>query len=89
QSDHPPVPSGYQIEKEFYSPKYEAKEPPQPRPDQRVTLFWAPDVQTDSSGKASILFYNHDVETVIQGLIEGISNQGNPGTSRFSYKIGK
>jgi hypothetical protein len=89
QSDHPPVPSGYQIEKEFYSPKYEAKEPPQPRPDRRVTLFWAPNIQTDINGKATVLFFNHDVETEIQGVIEGIDNQGNPGASRFSYKIGK
>ncbi len=87
--DHPLVPKGYQIEKEFYSPKYEAKEPPQPRPDRRVTLFWAPDIQTDSSGKASIKFYNHEVETEIHGVIEGISNLGNPGASRFSYKIEK
>lgn len=87
--DHPPVPSGYQIEKEFYSPTYEAKEAPQPRPDRRVTLFWAPDIQTDSSGKATVLFNNHDVETEIQGIIEGINIRGNPGTSRFSYKIEK
>lgn len=89
QSDHPSVPIGYQIEKEFYSPKYEAQEVTQPRPDRRVTLFWAPDIQTDSSGKASIKFYNHDLETEIHGVIEGISNLGNPGASRFSYKIGK
>jgi hypothetical protein len=89
QSDHPPVPSGYQIEQEFYSPKYEAQEATQPRPDRRVTLFWAPDIQTDSSGKASVLFYNHDVETEIKGIIEGIDNLGNLGTFRFSYKIGK
>lgn len=89
QSDHPPVPSGYQIEKEFYSPKYEAKEAMQPRPDRRVTLFWSPNIQTDINGKATVLFFNHDVETEIHGVIEGISNHGNLGVFRFSYKIGK
>lgn len=83
QSDHPPVPSGYQIEKEFYSPKYETKELPQPRPDRRVTLFWAPDIQTDSTGRATVLFYNHDLESVLQGELEGISWKGETGIVRF------
>jgi hypothetical protein len=86
QSDHPPVPSGYQIEKKFYSPKYEAKEPPQPRPDRRVTLFWAPDIQTDSSGKATVLFYNHDLESVLQGELEGISRKGEVGVVKFQIE---
>jgi hypothetical protein len=83
QSDHPPVPSGYQLEKEFYSPKYEAQDPPQPRPDRRVTLFWVPDVQTDSTGRATVLFYNHDLESVLQGELEGISWKGETGVLRF------
>jgi len=81
--DHPPVPSGYQIEKEFYSPKYEAQEAPQPRPDRRVTLFWAPDIQTDSTGRATVLFFNHDLESVLRGELEGISWKGEVGVVRF------
>lgn len=82
------APAGYQIEQEFYSPKYTADEPPQPRPDKRITLLWEPHIQTDSTGKATLLFYNADVETVVQGEIEGVSRNGNPGTSKFHYKIG-
>lgn len=83
------APAGYQIELEFYYPKYTTDEPPQAKPDKRITLFWEPHIYTDSTGKASLLFYNADVETVIQGEIEGISRNGSPGTSRFSYKVGK
>ncbi|MFN4000408.1 TonB-dependent receptor plug domain-containing protein [Algoriphagus sp.] len=83
------VPAGYQFEQEFYSPKYTTDEPPQAKPDKRITLFWEPHIQTDSTGKASLLFYNADVETVVQGEIVGISRNGSPGTSRFSYKVGK
>lgn len=86
QLDHPPVPSGYQIAKEFYSPKYEAEKPPQPRPDRRVTLFWAPDIQTDSTGRATVLFYNHDLESVLQGELEGISWKGETGVVRFQIE---
>ncbi len=84
-----PSVSGYQIEQEFYSPKYAVQGPAQAKPDRRVTLFWAPNILTDSSGKATVLFFNHDVETVIHGEIEGLGESGSPGTSRFHYKIEK
>lgn len=82
------VPAGYQVEQEFYSPKYTTEEPIQVRPDKRVTLFWAPNIQTDSTGRATVLFFNPDVKTVIEGVIEGISRTGNPGTAKFQYKTG-
>tara|TARA_R110002072_G_scaffold303043_2_gene491840 strand:+ start:655 stop:3087 length:2433 start_codon:yes stop_codon:yes gene_type:complete len=80
---------GYQIAKEFYSPKYPLQELNQAKPDRRVTLFWTPNIQTDSSGKASVSFYNSDAENVIYGEIEGISSGGKPGILRFSYTIEK
>ncbi|PZX60138.1 TonB-dependent receptor-like protein [Algoriphagus ratkowskyi] len=80
---------GYQVEEEFYSPKYPADTSSLPKPDRRATLFWAPNIQTDSSGKTSVSFYNSDAENVIYGEIEGISKGGKPGTSRFSYIIEK
>lgn len=87
-NDRIPV-KGYQIEKEFYSPKYPLQEINQAKPDRRATLFWAPNIQTDSLGKASVSFFNSDAENVIYGEIEGISRGGIPGTSRFSYIIEK
>ncbi|MDF2158977.1 TonB-dependent receptor plug domain-containing protein [Algoriphagus sp. CAU 1675] len=84
-----PSVSGYQLEKEFYSPKYSPQEPLLVKPDRRITLFWAPSIQTDSEGKASVLFYNHDVESEIHGEIEGIGIDGTPGSSRFQYRINK
>lgn len=86
QLETSPVPAGYQIEQEFYSPKYT---PEKAKPDKRVTIFWEPNIQTDSTGKATVLFYNADLETEIQGEIEGISRTGNPGNARFRYKIGE
>ncbi|MFC5627237.1 TonB-dependent receptor plug domain-containing protein [Algoriphagus winogradskyi] len=80
---------GYQVEKEFYSPKYPADISSLPKPDQRATLFWAPNIQTDSSGKASVSFYNSDAEHLINGEIEGISGGGKPGSTKFNYTIEK
>ncbi len=80
---------GYQVQKEFYSPKYNPKNLTNPKPDRRATLFWDPYVQTDSAGKASVSFYNHDIETVIYGELEGLSRNGEPGFGRFTYQIEK
>ncbi|MBX2965362.1 MAG: TonB-dependent receptor plug domain-containing protein [Cyclobacteriaceae bacterium] len=79
--------TGFHIEREFYAPKYDVQEPEHIKPDNRVTLFWAPYIQTDSSGRASISFYNHDVETTITGTLEGISATGSSGSLNFEYKI--
>ena len=80
---------GYQLEREFYSPKYPVTDAALVKPDRRLTLFWAPHIQTDSAGKASVIFYNHDFQTTVVSEIEGISVNGNPGTARVQYRIGK
>ncbi|MCC5921977.1 MAG: TonB-dependent receptor plug domain-containing protein [Cyclobacteriaceae bacterium] len=78
---------GYHVEREFYAPKYDVKKPEHIKPDRRVTLFWQPFIQTDSTGKASVSFYNHDVETTIRGTLEGISATGSAGSINFDYEI--
>lgn len=79
---------GYQLEREFYSPVYDLKKPEDIKPDKRVTLYWAPMIRTDSLGRASVSFYNHDVESNITGVIEGLS-VGKPVTATFKYAIRK
>lgn len=83
------APRGYHIEKEFYSPKYHLKDHNPLKPDRRVTLFWEPNIQTDSLGYASVMFYNHDLETLVQVEIEGLSISGAPAYSKFDYQISK
>jgi hypothetical protein len=78
---------GYQIEREFYSPTYLPEDSPSPRPDRRVTLFWAPMIQTDSLGKATVTFYNSDRETTVKAEVEGLSQEGKAGSAKFLYPI--
>lgn len=74
--------------REFYSPKYETKEEENNKtPDLRTTIHWEPNIQTDSLGIAKITFYNADRQTRIMGIIEGISENGILGTTRFSYEV--
>jgi len=79
----------FQVEREFYSPRYDVKRPEHIKPDKRTTLFWAPHVRTDSTGHATVSFYNHDVETTVTGVLEGISRNGEAGTTIFNYEIKK
>lgn len=69
-------PLGYQITKEFYSPKYETKEQVEDQnPDLRTTIYWNPSVKT-KEGKANISFYTADASTTYSVIIEGITNDG-------------
>lgn len=80
---------GYYTAKEFYAPQYEIQQPEYVKPDKRMTLFWAPNVRTDSTGKALVSFYNHDLTTTVRVVVEGISWSGLPGRSILEYPIEK
>lgn len=80
---------GLEMTKIFYAPKYDVPLPEHVKPDRRVTLHWAPAVRTDETGKASITFYNHDLETTVVGVAEGISSFGKPLIGHFQYTIKK
>lgn len=75
---------GYSIVKTFYSPDYE-KENISSRIDNRTTLFWQPHIQTDKNGKASVSFYNNDLETPIIIHVNGTDFKGNFGHLALKY----
>jgi len=71
------TPLGYQITKEFYSPKYETlQQKENPEPDLRSTIYWNPKVKTDESGNALIDFYTADSLSVYSVIIEGVTSDG-------------
>lgn len=70
---------GYAPLKEFYAPRYDVKKPEHVRPDYRTTLFWAPMIQTNVEGKATVSFFTSDAKTDIRLRAEGITREGMPG----------
>ena len=71
------TPLGYQITKEFYTPKYETiEEIRNPKPDLRSNIYWNPSVKTDKTGKASISFYTADTPSTYSIILEGITTDG-------------
>jgi hypothetical protein len=67
---------GYDKVREFYHPKYGPRDVSSPTPDYRSTLYWNPNVQTNSNGVAEIKFYNSDYTKKMRLVIHGISRAG-------------
>lgn len=78
---------GYDGVEEFSSPDYSDKSKVIKGLDERTTLYWNPQVQTNRRGRAKISFYNSDVAKSLQICIEGMSEEGVPIFNIFN--IGK
>lgn len=80
---------GYQVSKMFYAPKYDVKKPEDVKPDERVTLFWNPNIRSDENGKVALSYFNHDIDAPIHIVLQGVTKLGQPVYQYFSYKISK
>lgn len=65
--------SGFSKKETFQSPDYSLMTP---MPDYRRTLYWNPNVRTDSNGNATIEFYNNSTCTQLQVSAEAITEDG-------------
>ncbi len=77
---------GYHRPREFYSPKYGTRFDDLVE-DYRTTLYWDPDIRTDSTGLAKISFYCSDVSSTFHLVVEGISTEGKIGSNEKIIQI--
>jgi TonB-dependent SusC/RagA subfamily outer membrane receptor len=77
---------GFYRPREFYSPKYETRLDYM-KPDDRITLFWAPSIILDSVGQAEAVFYSSDIKGTFDITIEGITFDGEIGESTATINI--
>ncbi|MFD0750388.1 hypothetical protein ACFQZS_09565 [Mucilaginibacter calamicampi] len=81
---------GMQLQREFYSPIYETPEQQKSRvPDFRHVLYWAPDVNTDATGKANVSFYTSDKPGKYIAVIQGIDRNGLVGSYKLKFDVVK
>lgn len=89
-SDDPSIvyytPKGYDYTKEFYSPKYDAKNQPQAA-DLRSTIYWNPRVLTRSVGQARVSYFNSDQTGTYRVTIEGINADGQLARQVYRYRV--
>jgi hypothetical protein len=79
---------GLQLQREFYSPQYENEKQRSTRmPDQRNLLFWSPDINTDSTGRASLNFFSSDVEGDYLIHVEGMNSAGVSGSMLYTFSV--
>jgi hypothetical protein len=75
---------GYYQSREFYCPVFDGKDISDPRTE---TVFWKPDIVTDSSGKANISYYNKLNTAEIHVQVEGLTKDGVPLVGIANYRI--
>lgn len=79
---------GIQPVKEFFSPRYDTKDQQGSRlPDRRHLLFWAPQITTDATGRASVEFFTSDVTGHYRITVQGLSDKGKAGSAFFDFKV--
>jgi hypothetical protein len=69
------------LPKQFYSPKYTVKSI-STLPDLRSTIYWQPNIITDTAGKATVSFYSTDKPAVYTIIMEGADLNGGIGFER-------
>lgn len=70
---------GYDCSREFYQPRYPQPASAPRKPDPRhATLYWNPNVRTNASGQAELLFYTADEAGGFDVHAEGLSISGQP-----------
>jgi hypothetical protein len=78
---------GYYQARTFYSPKYNVPQPEYYKPDLRTTIFWAPSIEIDIDGNATVSFFNADNRAIIKADIEGIAAPGVPVVGKTSFEV--
>jgi hypothetical protein len=82
------TPRGYNVAREFYSPKYDITKPTNLSIDLRSTIYWNPRVITDkTTGNATFQFFNADGVGSYRAIVEGIDKDGNIGRFVYRFKV--
>jgi hypothetical protein len=72
--------------KQFYKPKYTAKTT-NLLTDLRPTVYWEPNIITDTAGKATVWFYAKGKPGTYTGILQGSDLSGNVGVGRITVKV--
>ncbi|MFD0763308.1 TonB-dependent receptor [Mucilaginibacter lutimaris] len=80
---------GYSPQREFYSPAYDQPNEKHAEADFRSTIYWQPNVVTDSDGKASISYFTADEPGTYHVVAEGLNLEGKLVRQVVDFKVGK
>lgn len=83
---HLSVVKNYYPTKKFYEPIYRDNTWNDIQ-DYRNTLYWKPDVITNTLGEAELTFYTSDINTKFTGIIEGVDGSGLLGHTFVDFQV--
>ena len=74
---------GLELQREFYSPRYESQDHKNSRhPDFRNLLYWDPDIKIDNTGETNLDFFTSDQNGTYLIVVQGLTKDGVPGSSK-------
>jgi hypothetical protein len=78
---------GYSKARNFLSPYYDDKDTDKSQADYRSTLYWNPNVITDSQGTATVSFFAADLPGRYRIEVEGVTEHGEPIRSVYFVEV--
>ncbi|AHM61507.1 hypothetical protein D770_16265 [Flammeovirgaceae bacterium 311] len=79
---------GLQLQREFYSPRYDTEQQMSNRkPDFRNLLHWSPQIITDEKGESRAGFYTSDLAGKFVVVVQGITPDGAAGVTTYSFEV--
>lgn len=80
-------PKGFYSGRKFYSPNYLDPKSNIKVADLRTTVYWNPNVISNSTGKAEVEFFNADGTGNYKAIVEGINANGLIGRKIYRYSV--
>ena len=80
-------PKGLYRSREFYSPNYDDPKLNSKMADLRSTIYWRPNIVTDSTGRATVEYFNADGTGSYAVIVEGINVEGDLGRTIYRYDV--
>ncbi|MEO6522988.1 MAG: carboxypeptidase regulatory-like domain-containing protein [Mucilaginibacter sp.] len=82
------MPKGFNVSREFYSPKYAGPATAISRPDLRTTIYWNTHLITDkTTGTTAFDFFTADDKGTYKAVVEGMDADGNIGRSVYRFTV--
>ncbi|MBD2757326.1 hypothetical protein IC230_30920 [Spirosoma sp. BT704] len=79
---------GLQLQREFYSPRYDTARQLESRlPDGRTLLYWNPNLQTNATGQSQVEFFTSDQPGTYLIEVNGLSKDGSAGSQRATFVV--
>jgi hypothetical protein len=83
-------PLAFTMPKQFYSPKYTVSNKNTAiGTDMRSTIFWEPNIITDTAGKATVSFYSADKTADYSVIMEGTDMSGGLGFGKKEIRLNR